>query len=73
MKLDKIEEVKLDKITSTENENKHKRCSCTLYIVLFSIVFTINPWIGTYLVYLHCYLKKDVTRVKFGTCTQTTI
>ena len=68
-----VEEVKLDKITSTENENKHKRCSCTLYIVSFSIVFTINPWIGTYLVYLHWYLKKDVTRVKFGTCTQTTI
>ena len=65
--------MKLAKITSTENENKHKRSSCTLYIVLFSIVFTINPGIGIYLVYVHWYLKKDVTRVKFGTCTQTTI
>ena len=28
-------EVKLAKITPTENENKHKRSSCTLYIVSF--------------------------------------
>ena len=35
-------EVKLVKITLAENENKHKRNSCTLHIVLFSIVFTIN-------------------------------
>ena len=34
-----------------ENENKHKRSSCTLYIVLFSIIFTINVGIGTYFVY----------------------
>ena len=42
-----IEEVKLAKITSAENENKHKFSSCTLYIVLFSIIFTINVGIGT--------------------------
>ena len=41
-------EVKLDKITLCEDENKHKRSSCTLYIVLFSIVFTINVGIGIY-------------------------
>ena len=35
-----IEEVKLAKITSTENENKHKCSSCTLCIVLLSIIFT---------------------------------
>ena len=35
-----VEEVKLAKITSTENKNKHKCSSCTLYIVLFSIIFT---------------------------------
>ena len=44
-------EVKLAKITLAENENKHKPSSCTLYIVLFSIVFTINLGIGTYFVY----------------------
>ena len=44
-------EVKLNKITLTENENKHKCSSCTLYIVLFSIIFTINVGIGTYFVY----------------------
>ena len=36
-------------------------------------IFTINVGIGTYFVYLHWYLKKDVTHVKFGTRTQTTI
>ena len=44
-------EAKPAKITLSENENKHKRSSCTLHIVLFSIVFTINVGIGTYLVY----------------------
>ena len=45
------DEVKLAKITLAENGNKHKCSSCTLYIVLFSIVFTINIEIGTYFVY----------------------
>ena len=53
------------------NENKHKCSSFTLYIVLFSIIVIINNGIGTYFVYLHWHLKKDVTRVKFGTSTQT--
>ena len=37
-----VEEVKLAKITLAKNENKYKCNSCTLYIVLFSILFTIN-------------------------------
>ena len=45
------DEVKLAKITLAENENKHKCSSCTLYIVLFLIIFTINVGIGTYFVY----------------------
>ena len=49
----------------------HKRSSCTLLIVLFSIIFTINVRIGTYFVYSRWYLKKDVIRIKFGTRTQT--
>ena len=52
-------EVKLTKITLAENENKHKCSSCTLYIVLFSIIFTINVGIGTYFVYSRWYMKND--------------
>ena len=66
-----VEEVKLVKITLVEAENKHRnKCSsCTLYIVLFSIIFTINVGIGSYFFYFHWYLKKDVTRIKFGSYT----
>ena len=55
-------EVKLAKITLSENENKHKRSSSTLYIKLFSRVFTINIGIGTYFVYykcMNCYKETD--------------
>ena len=45
-----VEEVKLAKITLAENENKHKYSLCTLYIVLFSVLFTINIGIATYFV-----------------------
>ena len=68
-----VEEVKIAKITLVKNENKYKCNSCTLYIVLFLILFTINVGIGAYFVYFHWYLKKDVTRVEFDTRTQTTI
>ena len=47
-----VEEVKLAKITLTENEDKHKCSSCTLYFVLFLIIF--NVAIGTYFVYYKC-------------------
>ena len=56
-----IEETRLVEINSTECnsvENKCKHNSCTLYIVLFSIVFTINIGIGSYFLYFHWYLKK---------------
>ena len=46
-----VEEVKLTNMTLAENKNKHKCSSCTLYIVLFSIIFTVNAGIGTYFVY----------------------
>ena len=66
-----IEEVKLTKITLTENENSYKCSSCTMYTALFWIFFTINfGGIGGYFTYFHCYLKKDVTRVEFNTRTQ---
>ena len=36
-----VEEVKLAKITLAEDENKYKCTSCTVYIVLVIVVFTI--------------------------------
>ena len=55
-----IEEIRLVEINST----KCKHNSCTLYIMLFSIIFTINIGIGSYFIYSRWYLKKDVIRVK---------
>ena len=50
-----IEETRLVKINSTEcNFVKNK---CTLYIVLFSILFTVNIEIGSYFIYSRWYLK----------------
>ena len=68
-----VEEVKIAKITLAEDENKHICSSCTLYIVLFSVNFTVNVGIGSYFLYFCWYLKKDATCVKFGTRTQTRI
>ena len=71
--------MKVAKTTFAEHENKHKnKCSsCALHIALFSINFTTDVGTGTYFVYNkyinHWYLKKDVTRVKCGTFTQTTV
>ena len=46
-----IEEIKLAKITLAENENQNKYSSCTVYIVLMIIVFTIFTRITTYFVH----------------------
>ena len=64
-----IDEVEITEIT----ENKCKHSSCTLYIVLFSIIFTICIGIATYFVYSHWYLKNDDARVMLDTRTETTI
>ena len=53
-----VGEVKITKITLVENENKHKYSSCALYIVLFSITFTINIAVGAYFVY-YKYMNHD--------------
>ena len=45
------ENVEIVKITSADHENKHKYSSCSLYIILFSILFKINVGIDTYFVY----------------------
>ena len=64
-----IDETRLVQINPTEC--KHN--SCTLYIVLFSIVCTISVEFGSYFLCFYWYLKKNATRVKFSTRTQTTI
>ena len=51
-----IEETRLVEITSSKNENKHKCSSCTLHIVLFSIIFTINVGIGSYFLYFFIFI-----------------
>ena len=58
-----IDEVKLAKITLTEKENSYKCSSCTMYTMLFWILFAINiGGIGAYFIYFHGYLKKMFTR-----------
>ena len=68
-----IDEVEITEITQAENEHEKKCSSCTLYIVLFSIIFTIYVEIGIYFTYFYWYLKKDIPSVEFNTRTQTTI
>ena len=56
-----VEEVKIAKITFSKNENKC--CSCTLYIVLFSAILSVNIGIGTSFVNFYWYLKRNVLSV----------
>ena len=49
-----IDEVKI----ASENNHKNKYSSCTLCIVLFSIIFAINIGIGAYFVYCK-YINRD--------------
>ena len=77
-----IDEVKIAKITLVGHENA---CvfSYMIYVILAVIAFAISIGIGAYFTYSPCYLKKDVTRIKFdtrtqwnwiqGSCAQTTI
>ena len=73
-KLDEERTENIDKLTIAGMVlflHESRRSSYTLYIALFSIHFTINAEIGVYFVYSRWYSKKDVTRVKFDTRTQT--
>ena len=56
-----IDEIKIAEVTSMEldsTENIHKCSSCTLYIVLFSRIFTINIGIASYFIY-YKYINLD--------------
>ena len=58
----------------TEITQAGNKCSSsTLYIVLFSIFFTISIGIGIYFVYFYWYLKKDILRVVLDTRTEIAI
>ena len=46
-----IEEVKLAKITLTENENENKYSSCTMYIALMIVILTNFIGITIYFIY----------------------
>ena len=64
-----VEEVKLAEITVAENENSYKCSSCTLYILLMVVVFTVFAGIRAYFVYYNWSLVKNVSCIKFGTRT----
>ena len=69
-----VEEVKLAKITLAENENENKYSSCTVYIVLMIVIFTIFTGITIYFVYYNWSLiKNNVSCIKFGTHKETKI
>ena len=68
-----IEETRLVEKTYAKNKNQHKCSFCTVYILLFSIIFTINIRTGTYFVYIHWYLKNYDACVVLDTRTKTTI
>ena len=66
--------MKLAKITLAENESGSKYSSCTVYIVLMIVIFTIFTGITTYFVYYNWSLIKiNVSCIKFGTHKETKI
>ena len=63
-----IEEVKLAKITLAENENNYRYSSCTVYIALMIVIFTIFTGITAYFVDYNCFLiKNNVSCIKSST------
>ena len=72
--IETAEEVKPAKITLAENENSYRCPSGTSYIVSIIVSFTICTGIHAYFVYYNWSLvKNNVSPIKFGNCTQTTI
>ena len=67
-----IDEGKIAEITLAWHENVCV-CSWTIYVVLIIMIFTIRIGIGAYFAYSRWYLKKDITPVKFGIRTPSTI
>ena len=70
-----IEEVKLTNITLSDNENCYYKCSsCTVYIKLIIVFFTILTGITIHFVYYNWSLiKNNVSCIKFNTRKETKI
>ena len=62
----------IDKI-KIASENEHKYSSCTLYIVLFLIFFTISIRIGVYFVYYKYMSRNEENVSKYDYVYQTTV
>ena len=62
-------------IRKNDHENEHKKqcSSCIVYIMLFSIFFTISIVIGIYFAYSYWYLKKYSLSVNFNNHKETLI
>ena len=72
-----IDEVKIAEIILARHENVCV-CSYTISVIFSGITLAISIGIGAYFAYYGWYLKRDVTRINFGTriqwnCIQTTI
>ena len=66
--------MKLAKITLAKNGSENKYSSCTVYIVLMIIIFTIFTGITICFVYYNWSLiKNNVSCIKFGTHKETKI
>ena len=69
-----IEEVELARVTLAENENSYKYSSCTVYIVLMIVFFTIFTGITIYFVYYNWSLiKNNASCINFGFLKETKI
>ena len=69
-----VEKVKLAKISFAENENENKYSSCTVYIILMMVVFTIFTGNTIDFVYYNWSLiKNNVSYIKFNTHKETKI
>ena len=64
-----IDVVKIAKIMPAKHENMCV-CSCIIYVVLVVIALAFSIRTGADFAYSRWYLKKDITRVKFGNRTQ---
>ena len=56
---------------SAEHE-KVRKSSCTIYVVLIAIIFTINMIIGTYFVYYKCMNRNKENVSRYDYVYQTT-
>ena len=63
----------VNKTKPVENGHKKQCSSCTVYIVLFSVIIVMNIGIGIYFVYSRWYFKKYSLSVDFNTHKETTI